>query len=62
MTVLQRDLNTVHPFLVSTTDKEVNSQVQKLLIKMGVCLLSPKEVICHHIVPILQSDEWKVCV
>ncbi|XP_056016364.1 uncharacterized protein LOC125663893 [Ostrea edulis] len=59
MTVLQQDLNTVHPLLVSTTDNEVNSQVQKLLEKIGVCHLSPREVICHHIIPTLQSDSWK---
>ncbi|XP_061196696.1 uncharacterized protein LOC133204972 [Saccostrea echinata] len=59
MMILQQDLNTIHPLLVSTADSEVNSQVQKLLLKIGVCQLSPKEVICQHIMPILKSNSWK---
>lgn len=60
MSVLQQDLNTIHPLLVSSTDSEVNSQVQKLLLKIGVCQLSPREVISHHILPILKSNKVKV--
>ncbi|XP_062567288.1 uncharacterized protein LOC134229558 [Saccostrea cucullata] len=59
MMILQQDLNTIHPLLVSTADSEVNSQVQKLLLKIGVCQLSPREVICQHIMPTLKSDAWK---
>lgn len=60
MSVLQQDLNTIHPLLVSSADSEVDSQVQKLLLKIGVCQLSPREVISHHIMPILKSDKCKV--
>lgn len=60
MSVLQQDLNTIHPLLVSSADSEVNSQVQKLLLKIGVCQLSPREVISHHILPILKSNKVKV--
>uniref|UniRef100_A0A8W8JQP2 Protein NO VEIN C-terminal domain-containing protein n=1 Tax=Magallana gigas TaxID=29159 RepID=A0A8W8JQP2_MAGGI len=59
MSVLQQDLNTIHPLLVSSADSEVNSQVQKLLLKIGVCQLSPREVISHHILPILKSNKVK---
>ncbi|KAK3086464.1 hypothetical protein FSP39_018803 [Pinctada imbricata] len=59
MNILQQDLNTIHPLLVNTPDNEVNSQVQKLLLKIGVCQLSPKEVICQHILPVLKSEAHK---
>ena len=60
MTVLQADLNTVCPLLTNTPDNEVNSQVEKLLHKLGVCHLSATDVIHHHIVPVLKSETWKV--
>ena len=58
--VLQEDLNTIHPLLIHTPDNEVNSQVQKLLLKIGICQLTPKEVVCQHILPVLKSDVHKV--
>lgn len=60
MSVLHQDLNTIHPALIDTPDNEVNSQVQKLLLKMGVKPLSPYDVINHHIIPILKSETWQV--
>ncbi|KAJ8302744.1 hypothetical protein KUTeg_019140 [Tegillarca granosa] len=42
-----------------TPDNEVNSQVQKLLLKMGIKQLSPYDVINHHIIPILKSETWQ---
>lgn len=43
-----------------TPDAEINSQVFKLLMRLGVKQLSPNDIIHHHILPILQSDRWQV--
>ncbi|XP_021342125.1 uncharacterized protein LOC110442712 isoform X2 [Mizuhopecten yessoensis] len=59
MMVLQTDLNTIHPLLLATPDSEVNSQVEKLLNKLSVKRLMPKDVITHHILPVLSSDQWQ---
>ncbi|XP_069113795.1 uncharacterized protein [Argopecten irradians] len=59
MMVLQADINTIHPLLLATPDNEVNSQVQKLLNKLNVKRLMPSDVITHHILPVLSSDQWQ---
>ncbi|XP_060075304.1 uncharacterized protein LOC132554994 [Ylistrum balloti] len=59
MMVLQADLNTIHPLLLATPDNEVNSQVQKLLNKLSVKHLTPSDVITHHILPVLSSEQWQ---
>ena len=51
----------VHSGLVTTPDSEVNSQVLKLLQRAGVKQLSPFDIVHHHILPILKSEEWQVC-
>ena len=60
MFYLQQDVNSLHPLLLNTGDAEVNSQVQKLLLRLGVKQLSPSDVINHHIIPVLKSDTWQV--
>ncbi|KAK3589090.1 hypothetical protein CHS0354_017428 [Potamilus streckersoni] len=57
--ILQQDLKNIHAGLMETTDNEINSQVRKLLHKLGVKEISPDEVINHHILPVLKSLEWK---
>ncbi|XP_025076268.1 uncharacterized protein LOC112553340 isoform X4 [Pomacea canaliculata] len=57
--VLQQDLQVLHSGLVMTPDAEINSQVFKLLMRLGVKQLSPNDIIHHHILPILQSDRWQ---
>ena len=59
---LQQDMNSLHPLLLSTGDDEVNSQVHKLLVRLGVKQLSPFDIINHHIIPVLKSGEWEVGV
>ncbi|XP_076112450.1 uncharacterized protein LOC143080482 isoform X2 [Mytilus galloprovincialis] len=56
---LQEDMKTIHPLFLAAPDNEVNSQVQKMLVKLDVCQLTPNEVINHHILPVLKSEMWK---
>ncbi|XP_067652769.1 uncharacterized protein [Haliotis asinina] len=56
---LHHDLCMVHPGLVTTADNEVNSQVQKILQRVGVKQLSPFDIIHHHILPTLKSEAWQ---
>ncbi|XP_059138506.1 uncharacterized protein LOC131926926 isoform X3 [Physella acuta] len=56
---LKKDLNLVHTDLTNTPDNEVNSQVVKLLIKMGVKQMTPHDLIHSHIMPVLKTDAWK---
>ncbi|XP_041376442.1 protein NO VEIN-like isoform X2 [Gigantopelta aegis] len=56
---LQQDLSMVHSGLITTSDNEVNSQVLKLLQRAGVKQLSPFDIVHHHILPILKSEEWQ---
>ena len=46
--------------LLNTEDDEVNSQVNKLLQRLGIKQLSPFDVINYHILPVLKTDQWKV--
>ena len=57
---LQEDVNSLHPLLLQTTDSEVNSQVQKLLSRLGLKQLSPVDIINHHILPIFKSGNLQV--
>ncbi|KAK0061751.1 protein NO VEIN isoform X6, partial [Biomphalaria pfeifferi] len=56
---LMKDLNLVHGDLVSTGDNEVNSQVVKLLLKLGIKQLNAYDLIHSHILPVFKSDAWK---
>ncbi|XP_055892730.1 uncharacterized protein LOC106068793 isoform X2 [Biomphalaria glabrata] len=56
---LKKDLNLVHGDLISTGDNEVNSQVVKLLLKLGIKQLTAHDLIHSHILPVFKSDAWK---
>ncbi|CAG5134711.1 unnamed protein product, partial [Candidula unifasciata] len=56
---LKKDLSLVHAALTSTSDNEVNSQVVKLLLKMGIKQMTAHDLIHSHIMPVLKSDTWK---
>ena len=60
LTSLYQDLNTVHPFLLKCQDSVANSQVSNLLDNLGVKHLMPHDIIHHHILPVLETDQWKV--
>ena len=57
---LERDLNTVHGALLQAGHQVASSQASRLLEQLGVKRLTPQEIINHHILPVLQSDLWKV--
>ncbi|XP_050398302.1 uncharacterized protein LOC126816138 isoform X1 [Patella vulgata] len=56
---IEQDLNTVDSGLITTEDNEINSQVEKLLQLVDVKQLSPDDLIHHHILPVLRSEDWK---
>ncbi|KAL4234329.1 hypothetical protein ACF0H5_005980 [Mactra antiquata] len=57
---LQQDVRSLHPKLLKTDDVEVNIQVHKLLLRLGIKQLSPFDIIHHHIIPVFKSQHWKV--
>ncbi|KAL3860253.1 hypothetical protein ACJMK2_010402, partial [Sinanodonta woodiana] len=57
--VLQKDLNSIHASVEKTPDAEINSQVHKMLSLLGVKQLMAEDVIHHHILPVLKSEDWK---
>ena len=59
---LAEDVNTIDPGLFACLgdDDVANSQVHKLLAMLGVKVMTPHEVIHHHIMPVLQSEQKKV--
>lgn len=57
---LQKDVKSLHQMLLNTDDDEVNSQVHKLFLRLGIKQLSPFELINQHIIPVLKTDAWKV--
>ncbi|KAK7114721.1 uncharacterized protein [Littorina saxatilis] len=59
LSVLRQDLQLVHGGLTATGDNEVNSQVSKLLLKLDIKQLSAQDIVHHHILPILRSDQWQ---
>lgn len=59
LSMLRQDLMVVHGRLTATPDNEVNSQVTKLLLKVGVKQLSPFDIVHHHILPVLRSNQWQ---
>ena len=58
--MLEQDLHMVNSGLFSSLDQIGNSQVSKLLERLGVKRLLASEVLNHHILPVLKSDDWKV--
>jgi hypothetical protein len=59
LSILEADMQTVHP-LTLNINGNVNSQIIALLEQLGVKRLTPRDVISHHILPILRTDAWKV--
>lgn len=59
LTVLREDLCLVHGGLTGTADSEVNSQVWKLLHKLDIKQLSAHDIVHHHILPVLRSNQWQ---
>jgi len=61
LSLLEADMQIVHPLLLGYNGS-VNSQLCSLLEQLGVKRLMPRDVISHHILPILRTDSWKVSI
>lgn len=59
LSVLEADMQTVHPLMLNINGN-MNSQMVALLELLGVKRLTPRDIIVHHIIPILKTDAWKV--
>ncbi|XP_022793492.1 uncharacterized protein LOC111332406 isoform X4 [Stylophora pistillata] len=59
LSVLAKDVTTVHPSLLSSLDDIGRSQVEELLRRLGVKMWTPKEVVNNHIIPVFKSKKWK---
>lgn len=53
-------MRTVHPLLLGTPENVASSQICSLLQQLGVKKLTPSEVIQHHILPALKSQDAEV--
>ncbi|XP_033634434.1 uncharacterized protein LOC117295789 isoform X1 [Asterias rubens] len=56
---LEEDMSTLDSRLLNSLDKVSNSQIVQMLEELGVRHISPGEVIQHHILPVIKSDQWK---
>ena len=58
---VEADMAMVDIRLLHSLDDIGNSQIRRMLEELGVRHISPQEVIQHHILPVLKSEEkWKV--
>ncbi|XP_077594792.1 uncharacterized protein LOC144211423 isoform X2 [Stigmatopora nigra] len=57
--ILYKDLNVVHPSLLSCVEPLERQQVWELLKRLGVHQVGPQELLTQHIYPILQNGKWK---
>lgn len=60
LSALYRDINIVHPSLLSCVEPLESQQVQELLRRLGVHQLEPQELLEQHIYPSIQNQQWKV--
>jgi len=54
------DLSMLMPNFLGSLDNVSNSQLGSLLERLGVKHLQPQDIIQHHILPSLRSDQWQV--
>lgn len=60
LSALYKDINVVHPSLLSCVEPLESQQVRALLKRLGVHELEPQELLEQHIYPSIQSNKWKV--
>lgn len=60
LSALYKDINVVHPSLLSCLEPLENQQVRELLKKLGVHELEPQELLEQHIYPTIRNNKWKV--
>ncbi|TKS90196.1 hypothetical protein D9C73_024327 [Collichthys lucidus] len=59
LSALYKDVNVVHPSLLSCVEPLESQQVRELLRRLGVHELEPQELLEQHIYPSLQNNKWK---
>ncbi|XP_070708112.1 uncharacterized protein [Pempheris klunzingeri] len=59
LSALYKDVNVVHPSLLSCVEPLESQQVRELLRRIGVHELEPQELLEQHIYPLLKSNRWK---
>lgn len=60
LSALYKDVNVVHPSLLSCVEPLKSQQVRELLRRLGVHELEPQELLEQHIYPSIQNNKWKV--
>lgn len=60
LSALYKDINVVHPSLLSCVEPLESQQVRELLKRLGVHELEPQELLEQHIYPSVRSNQWKV--
>nr|XP_020442679.1 uncharacterized protein LOC109952134 isoform X2 [Monopterus albus] len=59
LSALYKDVNVVHPSLLSCVEPLESQQVRELLKRLGVHELEPQELLEQHIYPSICSNKWK---
>ncbi|KAF1374253.1 hypothetical protein PFLUV_G00248000 [Perca fluviatilis] len=59
LSALYKDVNVVHPSLLSCVEPLESQQVRELLKRLGVHELEPQELLEQHIYPSIQNNKWK---
>ncbi|XP_044034429.1 protein NO VEIN isoform X2 [Siniperca chuatsi] len=59
LSALYKDVNLVHPSLLSCVEPLESQQVRELLRRLGVHELEPQELLEQHIYPTIQNNKWK---
>ncbi|XP_054860684.1 uncharacterized protein wu:fj29h11 isoform X4 [Amphiprion ocellaris] len=59
LSALYKDINVVHPSLLSCLEPLESQQIRELLKRLGVHELEPQEVLEQHIYPSVRSNKWK---
>lgn len=60
LAALYKDVNVVHPSLLSCVEPLESQQVRELLRRLGVHELEPQELLEQHIYPSIRNNKWKV--
>ncbi|XP_035522155.1 protein NO VEIN isoform X1 [Morone saxatilis] len=60
LSALYRDVNVVHPSLLSCVEPLESQQVRELLRRLGVHEMEPQELLEQHIYPSIQNNKWKL--
>uniref|UniRef100_A0A3B4U8I9 Wu:fj29h11 n=1 Tax=Seriola dumerili TaxID=41447 RepID=A0A3B4U8I9_SERDU len=60
LSALYKDVNVVHPSLLSCVEPLESQQVRELLRRLGVHELEPQELLEQHIYPSIRNNKWKL--